>query len=62
MAGPSEELNKAAAEVGLNKLQDQHWDELQAALDMKVKHTSGMPNNLTIWGEPAHVYRASDEA
>ena len=62
MAGPSEELKIAAAEVGLNKLEGRHWEELQAALDMKKKHTSGMPKDLTIWDEPAHVYRASDEA
>ena len=62
MAEPSDELKAAAAEVGLNKLEGRHWDELQAALDMKVKHTSGMPADLTIWAEPAHVYRAGDEA
>ncbi len=62
MAEPSDELKAAAAEVGLNKLEGQHWDELQAALDMKVKHTSSMPDDLTIWDEPAHVYRAGDEA
>ena len=62
MAEPSDELKAAAAEVGLNKLEDRHWDELQAALDTKVKHTSGMPDDLTIWDEPAHVYRAGDEA
>ena len=62
MAKPSDELKVAAAEVGLNKLEGRHWDELQAALDMKGKHTSGMPDDLTIWDEPAHVYRAGDEA
>ena len=62
MAEPSDELKAAASEVGLNKLEGRHWDELQAALDMKVKHTSGMPDDLTIWDEPAHVYRAGDEA
>ena len=62
MAGTNEELKTAAAEVGLNKLQGRHWEELQAALNMKTKHTSGMPDKLTIWDEPAHVYRASDEA
>ena len=62
MAEPSDELKAAAAEVGLNKLEGRHWDELQAALDMKAKHTSGMPDDHTIWDEPAHVYRAGDEA
>ena len=61
MAEPSDELKAAAAEVGLNKLEGRHWDELQAALDMKEKHTSGMPDDLTIWDEPAHVYRVGDE-
>jgi hypothetical protein len=48
--------------VGLHKLEGRHWDELQKALDAKQKHTRGMPDDLTIWDEPAHVYRAGDEA
>lgn len=62
MAGPSDTLKAAAAEVGLNKLQDAHWEELQKALDAKEHHTKGMPDDLTIWDEPAHVYRAGDDA
>jgi hypothetical protein len=62
MALPSDELKTAAAEVGLNKLEGAHWEELQKALDAKERHTKGMPDGLTIWDEPAHVYRAGDEA
>ena len=53
MALPSDELKTAAAEVGLNKLEGAHWEELQKALDAKERHTKGMPDGLTIWDEPA---------
>ncbi len=62
MSNPSETLKAEAEAVGLHKLEGRHWDELQKALDAKQKHTRGMPNDLTIWDEPAHVYRAGDEA
>ena len=62
MSKPTDELKSVAEGVGLKKLQGRHWDELQKALDAKQKHTSGMPEDLSIWDEPAHVYRAGEEA
>ncbi|MEE2689087.1 MAG: hypothetical protein VX430_06645 [Pseudomonadota bacterium] len=62
MSKPTDELKSEANGVGLTKLKGRHWDELQKALDAKQKHTSGMPDGLSIWDEPAHVYRAGEEA
>ena len=62
MSNPSDELRAEADAVGLTRLEEEHWDELEKALDAKRKHTTGMPEDLTIWDEPAHVYRAGDEA
>ena len=62
MSKPTDELKSVAEGVGLKKLKGRHWDELKKALDAKQKHTSGMPDDLSIWDEPAHVYRAGEEA
>ena len=62
MSDPSDELKTEAEAVGLTRLEGKHWDELEKAMDAKRKHTTGMPDDLTIWDEPAHVYRAGDEA
>ena len=62
MTKPNQELKQAAFEVGLDNLKERHWNELKSALDSKKRLTEGMPNDLTIWDEPAHIYRAGKKA
>ena len=62
MTEPSDDLKSAAEAAGLTRLEGRHWEELQKALDAKARLTSGMPGGLTIWDEPAHVFRAGEEA
>lgn len=62
MADPDSDLRAQAAAVGLTRLEGRHWDELRKALDAMKRLTGGMPADLRHTDEPAHVYRAGDEA
>lgn len=62
MAAPDETLRAAAESVGLTRLEGRHWDELGKALEAMQRLTGGMPGGLRYSDEPAHVFRAGDEA
>ena len=62
MAEPDDTLRAQAAAVGLTKLEGRHWDELRKALDAMARLTGGMPGDLHYSDEPAHVFRAGEEA
>ena len=57
-----EELKRRAAEIGLTKLTDAHLAELKNAVAAMHRMLDNLPRDIALDDEPAHVYRAGDEA
>jgi hypothetical protein len=57
-----EELKQRAADIGLTKLTDTHLAELKNAVAAMHSMIDSMPRDLALADEPAHTFRASDEA
>ncbi len=62
MSEPDSDLKAAAEEIGLTRLEGRQWEELKKALDAKDRLTAGMPAELSLTDEPAHIFRAGEEA
>lgn len=62
MSENRDDLKRAAERAGLTHLSDAHLAQLAKARDAVANMLSRIPRNLHIYDEPAHIFRASQEA
>jgi hypothetical protein len=57
-----DDLKAEAEQFGLTRLSDHHLAQLAKARAAAQRMMNGIPRDLHAYDEPAHVYRASEEA
>lgn len=62
MSENRDDLKRAAERAGLTHLPDAHLSQLARARDSVANMLSRMPRDLHMYDEPAHIFRASQEA
>jgi hypothetical protein len=62
MSENRDDLKRAAEQAGLTHLCDDHLAQLARARDAVESMLSRIPRNLHMYDEPAHTFRASQEA
>jgi hypothetical protein len=62
MTQEKDELQHEAARIGLVKLSDKHLAQFARARAAAERMLSRIPRALPMYEEPAHTYRASEEA
>ena len=62
MAEDHEALRREAEQCGLTNLSDQHLAQLAKAKASAECLLRAIPRDLNAYQEPAHVYRANEEA
>ncbi|MDP6389123.1 MAG: hypothetical protein QF654_04440 [Alphaproteobacteria bacterium] len=56
------DLKKRAAEIGLDKLEPAHLEELARAVASMERMVESLPKEVVLADEPAHVFRAGEDA
>jgi hypothetical protein len=62
MAEEHDALTQEAARYGLTNLSEQHVAEFSKAKATAARFVSSLPRDLPVTAEPAHTFRASQEA
>ncbi len=62
MTNPLDDLKAEAEQFGLTHLSDHQLAQFAKAKAAAERMVNGIPRDLHAYDEPAHVYRASEEA
>jgi hypothetical protein len=62
MSENRDDLKRTAERAGLTHLCDDHLTQLVRARDAAENMLNRIPRNLHMYDEPAHIFRASQEA
>ena len=57
-----DDVRKRAAEIGLTNLTDKHLEQLAKADQGTQQRLGLIPTDLHAYEEPAHIFRADEEA
>ena len=55
-------LQREAEQAGLTHFSEKHWAQFAKAKASAEQLVSGIPRHLHVYEEPAHTFRASEEA
>ena len=62
MSQDRDALQREAEQAGLTKFPEKHWAQFAKAKASAEQLVSGIPRHLHVYEEPAHTFRASEEA
>ena len=62
MSQDRDALQREAEQAGLTKFSEKHWAQFAKAKASAEQLVSGIPRHLYVYEEPAHTFRASEEA
>ena len=55
-------LRQEAEQAGLRQFSEKHWAQFAKAKASAEQLIRGIPRHLHVYAEPAHIFRASEEA
>lgn len=62
MSEDRDTLQREAEHAGLTQFSEKHWAQFAKAKASAERLVSGIPRDLHMYEEPAHTFRASEEA
>ena len=62
MSEDREVLQQEAEQAGLRQFSEKHWAQFAKAKASAEQLIRGIPRHLHMYEEPAHIFRASEEA